>query len=249
MSGFNLSDASGVSEPKGDPQPLGLSVHGLPPVGEAVQALQRTRSGRWQMLALLLFCAAPVIASYFTYYLVRPEGRRNFGELIGAQPQLPQLSARTLAGETVALSSLKGQWLLISVAGGQCEAGCEQQLYLQRQLRESLGREKERLDWVWLINDEAQPPAALLPALAQAQVLRVDAQALAAWLEPAAGQHIEDHLYLVDPQGHWMMRMPASLDSSSAAKVKRDLDRLLRAAASWDKAGRSEQAQPQEAIR
>jgi hypothetical protein len=89
----------------------------------------------------------------------------------------------------------------------------------------------------------------LLPALAQAKVLRVDAQALAAWLEPAAGQRLEDHLYLVDPLGHWMMRMPAKLDQSSAAKVKRDLDRLLRASASWDKAGRPEQAEPQKAVR
>ena len=39
------------------------------------------------MLLVLLVCAAPVIASYFTYYVVRPEGRRNYGELI--EPQRP----------------------------------------------------------------------------------------------------------------------------------------------------------------
>lgn len=253
MSGFNSSDDSfarvSPQSPESGPEPLGLSVHGLPPAGAAVQALQRTRYGRWQMLALLLLCAAPVIASYFTYYLVRPEGRRNFGELIEPQKPLPELSARTLAAQAVSLESLKGQWLLISVAGGQCPAGCQEQLYLQRQLRESLGREKDRLDWVWLINDAAEPPAALLPALAQARALRVDPQALAAWLQPASGQRLEDHLYLVDPQGNWMMRMPASLDKSSAAKAKRDLDRLLRAAASWDKAGRPDQAESQAAVR
>jgi hypothetical protein len=46
---------------------------------------------------------------------------------------------------------------------------------------------------------------------------------------------LEDHLYVVDPQGHWMMRFPADID---AARAKRDLDRLLRASSSWDKAGR-----------
>lgn len=218
-------------------EPLGLSVHGLPAAGEALRA-QRTRSGRWQMMAVLLVCAAPVVASYFTYYVVRPEGRRNFGELIQPQRPLPEMLAHTPDGAPVALSSLKGQWLLVSVAGGQCDAACEEHLYLQRQLRESLGREKDRLDWVWLINDKADPPAALAPAMAQAQVLRVDPQALAAWLQPAAGQRLEDHLYLVDPMGHWMLRMPASLDKSNAAKAKRDLDRLLRAASSWDQAGR-----------
>ena len=245
MSGSNSSDASfaRASRPPSEPatEPLGLSVHGLPAAGEAMRA-QRTRSGRWQMMAVLLVCAAPVIASYFTYYVVRPEGRRNFGELVQPLRPLPELTARTLGGEAVALDALKGQWLLVSVAGGRCDAACEEHLYLQRQLRESLGREKDRLDWVWLINDAAEPPAALAPAMAQAQVLRVDAQALAGWLEPAAGQRLEDHLYLVDPMGNWMLRMPASLDKASASKAKRDLDRLLRAASSWDTAGRPEAA-------
>lgn len=247
MSGFNSSDVSFARaagpRPEGPaPEPLGLSVHGLPAAGEALQAAQRTRSGRWQMMAVLLVCAAPVIASYFTYYVVRPEGRRHFGELIQPQKALPAAAAQTLAGEGVALAALKGQWLLVSVGAGQCDAACEEHLYLQRQLRESLGREKDRLDWVWLVNDAAQPPAALAPALAQARVLRVDAATLAAWLQPAAGQRLEDHLYVVDPMGNWMMRMPASLDKSTASKAKRDLDRLLRASSSWDEAGRPEPA-------
>jgi hypothetical protein len=32
-------------------------------------------------------------------------------------------------------------------------------------------------------------------------VLRADPQALAAWLAPATGQALQDHLYVVDPQG------------------------------------------------
>ena len=242
MSGSKSSDASfprASAPPPEHAEPLGLSVHGLPAAGEALRA-QRTRSGRWQMMAVLLVCAAPVIASYLTYYVVRPEGRRNFGELIQPQRPLPEMQARTLGGQPLALSSLKGQWLLVSVAGGQCNADCEEHLYLQRQLRESLGREKDRLDWVWLVNDAQAPRPALAPAMAQGQVLRVDAQALAGWLQPAEGQRIEDHLYLVDPMGHWMLRMPAALDRSNAAKAKRDLDRLLRASSSWDQAGRPE---------
>ncbi|MCD2511322.1 hypothetical protein [Comamonas endophytica] len=239
MSGSKSSDASiPLTSPPEHAEPLDLSVHGLPAAGAALGAEQRTRTGRWQMLAVLLVCAAPVIASYFTYYVVRPEGRRNFGELIQPQRPLPEMAARTLGGETVALTSLKGQWLLVSVAGGQCNAACEEHLYLQRQLREGLGREKERLDWVWLVDDAAEIPAALAPATAQARVLRVDAQALASWLQPAEGQRVEDHLYLVDPMGNWMLRMPAALDRSNAAKAKRDLDRLLRASSSWDQPGR-----------
>jgi hypothetical protein len=61
---------------------------------------------------------------------------------------------------------------------------------------------------------------------------------LAQWLQAEPGRQLEDHLYLVDPLGNWMMRFPAGLNAETALKVKRDLDRLMRAAQFWDRAGR-----------
>jgi hypothetical protein len=224
-------------------EPLGLTVHTLPPFqGVVNRDARRTRAGRLKMLAVLLVCAAPVIASYLTYYVIRPETRRNYGELIEPQRPLPQVTALTPEGKSVALPSLRGQWLLISVAASTCDAACEKHLYLQRQLREGLGKDKDRLDWVWLVTDDAPLRAALLPALAQATVLRVDARQLGQWLAPADGRQLADHLYLVDPLGNWMMRFPASgtpqVDTAAAKNIKRDLDRLLRASAAWDLPGR-----------
>jgi hypothetical protein len=222
MSGSNSSAGPGPDEP------LALTVHSLPEPREAALAdEQRTRSGRWKMLAVMLVCAAPVVASYFTYYVIRPEGRRNYGELIQAQPELP-----------AALQALKGQWLLVSVAPSACDAACEKHLYLQRQLREGLGRDKDRLDWVWLVPDTAPIRESLQPALKQATVQRVDPAVLSRWLQPAPGSKLEDHLYVVDPLGHWMMRFPAGQDISTAPKAKRDLERLMRGSASWDQPGR-----------
>lgn len=243
MSGSKSSDGSFTRAASLPPEaraehPLGLTVHTLPEAGDAVATVQRTRHGRWKMLGVLLICAAPVVASYFTYYVIRPEGRRNYGELINPQRTVPALTATTLAGASTQLETLKGQWLLVSVAAGDCDPACQKHLYLQRQLRESLGREKDRLDWVWLVNDSAVPPVALEPALRQATVLRVEPGALNAWLEPAPGQKLSDHLYVVDPMGNWMMRFPAAMDASGAAKAKRDLERLLRASSSWDEPGR-----------
>ncbi len=206
------------------------------PDARAAAQLPDTRSGRWKMFAVLLVCAAPVIASYFTYYVIRPEGRRNYGELVDPQRPLPALTGVAPDGSRTELPALKGQWLLLSVAGGACDALCQQHLYFQRQLRESLGREKDRLDRVWLVSDDAAVPAALNTALQGATVLRV--AGLEQWLQPAAGQQLADHLYVVDPIGNWMMRFPANMDAAGAAKAKRDLERLLRASASWDKAGR-----------
>lgn len=242
MSGSNLSDAPvfGASRAMAEAdQPLGLTVHSMPSPAEAAGVVERrTRSGRLKMLLVVLICAAPVIASYFTYYVVRPEGRSVFGELIEPQRPLPDVVAQDLRGQAVRLPSLKGQWLLVSVGGGACDAQCESTLYLQRQLRESLGKEKDRVDWVWLVNDGVPVREALRPALQAATVLRVDGAALAQWLVPATGQALPAHLYIVDPMGNWMMRLPPALDAAGAAKAKRDIERLLRASSSWDNAGR-----------
>ena len=65
-------------------------------------------------------------------------------------------------------------------------------LFVQRQLRETLGKDRDRLDKVWLVDDAApvrrEVLAAHLRRLAPAQVLRVPREALARWLEPAPGQ-------------------------------------------------------------
>lgn len=214
-------------------------MHGLPTPGAALAPdARRTRRGRWQMLLLALVCAAPVIASYLSYYVVRPQARSSFGELIDPQRPIPPAPATDLNGQRFDLPSLRGQWLLVSVAGGDCGDDCQNHLYLQRQLRESLGRDKDRLDWVWLVSDEVRIADALRPALSHATVVRVPADALANWLAPAPGHRLNEHLYVVDPMGHWMMRFPAGLDTAGAAKAKRDLVRLLRASASWDQPGR-----------
>lgn len=237
MSGSNSSPPAG--KPGALDQPLGLTVHSLPAPQEAVAAdARRTRHGRWKMLVVMLVCAAPVVASYFTYYVVRPDGRRNYGALIDPQRPMPALAARDLAGKPVDTATLKDQWLLVSVASGACDAACERHLYLQRQLREGLGRDKDRLDWVWLVADDVPVREALRPALHDATVLQVDGAQLAQWLAPEAGHQLAEHLYVVDPMGNWMMRFPANQDASTAPKVRKDLERLMRGSGGWDKAGR-----------
>lgn len=237
MSGSKLSNPAAKKDLSDSP--LAMTVHDMPSPGDVVQAdARRTRMGRWKMIAMMLVCASPVIASYFTYYVIRPEGRRVYGELIQPQKDMPQASAKNLQGEPVTLASLKGQWLLVTVASGQCDERCQQNLYFQRQLREILGREKDRVDRVWLVTDDAPVAPSLLPALNMAHVLRLDAATVQGWISAAPGQQLQDHLYVVDPMGNFMMRFPANMDVPGASKAKRDLDRLLKASSSWDQAGR-----------
>ena len=220
-------------------QALDMAVHGLPSdLPLAQEGQQRTRWGRLKMTLIMLVCAAPVMTSYLTYYVVRPEARRHFGELIEPQRPLPDAGVADLAGAPVSLRSLKGQWLLLSVAPASCDKPCQDHLYLQRQLRESLGKDKDRVDWGWLVTGDDPVPQAIRPALQSAKVLRVPIATLSAWLPPASGSGLQAHLYLVDPMGHLMMRFPARLDVQTASRAKKDIERLLRASASWDLPGR-----------
>jgi hypothetical protein len=228
---------SSSSTPDAGTEALQLSVHSIAPPDLAAE--RRTASGRFKLLLVLLACAAPVIASYFTYYVIRPEGRTNYAALIEPAREMPAaLPLSDLDGRAVDARTLRGQWLLVAVGRSDCDAACEKRLYAQRQLREMTGRQRDRLDKVWLVIDTAPIKPELRAALAAApatQALRVPAVDLATWLAPAPGESLESHLYLIDPMGRWMMRAPAQLDPT---KFKRDIDRVLRASSSWDTAGR-----------
>lgn len=219
-----------------------MTVHGLgtPDLADPAQVEQRrTRIGRVKMLLVLLVCASPVIASYFTYFVIRPEGRTNYGELVLPPRELPTtLPLATLDGVPVAPASLRGQWLLVVVVDPACGEACERRLFMQRQLREMLGRDRDRLDKIVLVaGDTALKPEqrAALEAAPPATLLRAPREALAGWLAPQAGHALDEHLYVVDPMGMWMMRMPPAAEPQ---RVMRDLRKLLRASSSWDNAGR-----------
>jgi hypothetical protein len=219
--------------------PISLTVHSMPEpaVGDA-QDPARTRKGRVWMLIVFLICAAPVVASYFTYYVIQPKGDPRFGELIQPSRAIPDVGATDLNGQTHSLPSLRKQWLLISVGSGSCDAACQERLYYQRQILVGLGKERDRTEWIWLIHDDEAISPSLMPGLKEATLLRVKPSDLMAWFQLSTLAELENHFYLVDPMGEWMMRVPGQLDKASALKVRKDLERLLRASSSWDTAGR-----------
>jgi hypothetical protein len=229
----------GPATEQGGLESLAFTLHATPAPTADLTASQ-SRRGRITMLLILFACALPVVASYLTYYVIRPHlGQTNYATLVDPQrplPDLVELPAQDMTGHSVPLTTLKGQWLLIVVAPARCDKTCENHLFMQRQLREMMGAESNRIEKVWLVDS----PEAINPAVASAvaakpavSTYRVERDALAHWLEPERGHALEDHLYVVDPLGNWMMRAPADADP---IKLKKDIDKLLRASAWWDRA-------------
>lgn len=186
----------------------------------------RPRSRR-TLLLLLAVCIAPVLASYFTYYVIQPTGgSTNYGTLITPQRPIPStLALRNDAGQVVAMPTLKGKWLMLSVDASACDGRCLQKLYYMRQVRLTQNAERDRVQVLWLRTDDQPVPQKIRDAYGDARFYVADAAALRAWLQPANGDAIDRHIYLVDPNGNLMMRFP---DNPDPSRIKRDLTRLLK---------------------
>ena len=190
----------------------------------------QTRRGRLQMLFLLLACAAPVIASYFAYYVLKPEGgKTNFGTLV--QP-VQDVNPAWFD------MPFNGKWtLLVARPAGECtikNESCLEALFLMRQLRIAVGRESGRVQLVW-VNTDGKP---------------VDPEVLLAYDEKTAGFHIlglptdpklksefdiwlnrdgaGQKIQLIDPSPAKMMVFPVTNSPKEFGSIKKDLEKLLR---------------------
>lgn len=214
--------------------PLSMAVHSLP--DPHLTALPP--SGHGKLLAMLLACSLPVLLAIFVFFVIKPTGQANFGELIHPARPMPAVSLVNAQGESVELSQLKGQWLLVNVGSAACTADCAQHLFIQRQLREMLNKDKDRVDRVWLVTDEAAINPDIQPLLVDTTVLRVSSSVWQAWLGTMPLDKAEQQLFVIDPQGHAMLRMPADMQGKQASAAKNMLQKLLMASVVWDKPGR-----------
>jgi hypothetical protein len=189
----------------------------------------RQRSGRWKLLMVAAVCAFPLVGSYFTYYVLKPTARNNYGALIDPRTHpVPALGATTLDGKPATLDAYKGKWIMLQAGASDCQQACRKQLFAMRQLRLMQGKEMERIERVWLITDAQPLDTMVMREFDGTGMLRVSKAALSRWLPVEPGGNAADHLYLIDPLGNLMMRFPKDADPS---RVKQDIAKLLKASA------------------
>ncbi len=188
---------------------------------------KQQNAGRWKLFAVIAICASPLIASYLTYYVIKPEGRTNYGALIDPKAYpIPALEATTLDGKSIGLNAYKGKWIMLQVGVAECDDGCRKKLHDMRQLRLAQGKDMDRIERVWLITDDKPLETMLMREYDGTQLLRINQEALKSWLPVEAGTTPADHIYMIDPLGNLMMRFPKDGDPN---KIKKDLARLLKA--------------------
>jgi hypothetical protein len=183
---------------------------------------RRAGRGRLSLLLIAAVAAAPVVAAYTLFHFWRPSAFTNYGQLLPPAP-IADVSIGQVDGSEFRLDALKGKWVFLMVDSGTCDPFCRQKLYNMRQVRLTQGKDMERIERAWLVDDEARPPGELVAEYSGTRIVSARGSPLLSRLP--ADVSVRDHIYVVDPLGNLMMRYPRNADPS---RMKKDVTRLLK---------------------
>jgi hypothetical protein len=174
------------------------------------------------LLVLLFF--APLLGAFWLYYGSpwRPAGRTNLGELIEPARHLPAPAAP--GTDATARTRLEGQWSLVYVGDGRCDADCRAALLMMRQTHAALGRLQPRVQQVLLATAGCCDREFLAAEHPTLRLIDGGGPADAALVAAFAHKHPQRGIFIVDPLGNLMMRYDTGLDPRG---LLQDLKRLL----------------------
>lgn len=179
------------------------------------------KANRRKFLLLLVLMCAPVVISYSLYFSeYRPESR-HYGDLI---PVVKVMGTGTnqIDNTILRMKDFHGKWVLVTIDSGHCDEACQKKLYFMRQVRLVQGKEKHRIERLWLINDDVAPDTELTKQFEGTFFVSAKDSEILSSIETKETQ--TTHIYLIDPIGNLMMRFPENVDGT---KMGQDIKRLL----------------------
>jgi cytochrome oxidase Cu insertion factor (SCO1/SenC/PrrC family) len=189
----------------------------------------KSRSRRLLLVIATLFFAPLVLATllYYDFPEWQPKGKVNHGVLIDPARPLPSLDLLDASGAHKDETVFRGRWSYLYLAGADCAQACRDKLFQIRQIRTLLNEKRQRVQRVYLAPDAAALASAQVALAAEHPDLRWFAltPGASATLRGLFGTQDSDALYLVDPNGNYLMVYPAAADSPGILK---DIQRLLR---------------------
>jgi cytochrome oxidase Cu insertion factor (SCO1/SenC/PrrC family) len=185
-------------------------------------AKRATSSARRTLLLLALVCLAPVVAGYWLFYFSPPSRFINYGDLLTGST-VASVRWKQPDGSEFNFEQLHGKWLLVSIDSGNCDDHCREKLTFMRQLRLSQGKDSERIERVWLIDDAVRPQHGFMPQFdGTREIFTGDASTLDQFPAPHSRRA---HIYVIDPLGNVMLRFPRNPEPKAMIN---DITRLLK---------------------
>jgi hypothetical protein len=176
---------------------------------------KRRRKGRLQLIMVLLVAIGPIIlaTSMYKFQFWVPDTRSFHGELIGTGETRAELGVQ----------SDEKRWQLLVTAPNDCDADCQQLVYLARQIQIGLGREASRASHAITTAQplSAEYDARLAREYPQLQRYPLD---LKRYRQTAPGVELPQ-LWIVDPHGNLVLRYGAEVNGKD---LLNDLRQLLK---------------------
>ncbi|HEY2686234.1 MAG TPA: hypothetical protein VGI93_22170 [Steroidobacteraceae bacterium] len=185
----------------------------------------KVRRSRVFLIFVALFFFAPLGASFYLYYSHswHPVGHVNKGVLVDPPKPLPSVALPLFGSGQTNPKFLTHKWSFVITERDKCEADCERRLYDTRQVRIALDRDTDRVQRVFIANEDCCDLNALHESHPDLILVKyADAKPLLSLLPEAADG--AQRIYLVDPLGNVMMFYPPETPPKDMLE---DMKRLL----------------------
>ena len=192
------------------------------------QEVQAAARGRRQLMMIIALFLVPPIAAWIAWQYLGEHGvsaTTNAGTLISpARPLGFEQLAQARSG--VDATELRGRWLYVVYAQHGCDARCEKQLYLTRQVRIAVNKDTPRVKRLLVLGggDTAQR-AQIAEQHPDLLVVEGVSEQLSANFNGSGFASAGEQFFLVDPLGNLMMFYDAEI---SPKGILRDLQKLLK---------------------
>lgn len=194
-------------------------------------AARQKRRGQIAAILIMSIVLLPMTAAYIIYHtgFGMPKGTANKGVLMTPPVALPELALRSLEGELWDINANEKKWRYIIPGFSTCDATCEENLYLTRQVHIRLGNKAGRVERIYLLLDNNLAPEFREQIKAEhprLKILQADSQA---WKALVANTNVagdtKGRYFLTDQKGFMMMAY--NKDHDGAALLK-DIKKMLK---------------------
>lgn len=184
------------------------------------EKINKTKS-RFTLLLIILILGSPVFLATAYYLMGFNPGSMNYGDLLEVQ-KLKGDGINQTDNTIFRVKDLHGKWTMVTIDSGECNEACQLKLFYMRQSRIIQHTEKDRVERLWLINDNKTVSDELLEEYKGTLFINAKDSELVKAID-TEDMHTK-HIYLVDFMGNLMMRFPEDLDPK---KMSEDIKRLL----------------------
>ena len=187
-------------------------------------------------IMILLFSLPYAGATYF--YMNRDNfdfEQNNYGTIITPLKPVEDLKLKTIENSDFRFSSLKGQWIIVSIGSSHCEENCQKNIYHMRQIKKATGKDRNKVERVFLLTDTSDIKNFKnnISEYKGMYVIKNSGNEYNQFLSSFSFKGKDNNklitftngIFFIDPFGNYMMGYPEGAD---AIKILHDLQRLLK---------------------